>query len=61
MGRSLRELELPRRDRVSVIAVRDVLTDEMIAVPDPNARLKESDTLIVGRRDDDLSRAAKIG
>lgn len=61
MGRSLRELELPRRHRVSVIAVHDVLTDEMIAVPDPDAKLKESDTLIVAGLDDDLSRAAKVG
>jgi trk system potassium uptake protein TrkA len=60
IGQSLRQLELPRRFRISVIAVHDVLTDEMIPVPDPNAPLKESDTLLVAGKDEDLARAAKL-
>ena len=60
IGQSLRGLELPRRFRISVIAVHDVLTDEMIPVPDPNAPLKDSDTLLVAGKDDDLARAAKL-
>lgn len=59
IGRSLRELSLPRRHRINVIAVHDVLTDEMIAVPDPDARLKDSDTLLVSGKDEDLAGAAK--
>ena len=61
IGRSLLALELPRRYRISVIAVHDVLTDEMIPVPDPNAPLKESDTLLVAGKDEDLARAARTG
>jgi len=60
IGRGLRELALRERFRISVIAVHDVLTDTMIAVPDPDARLKESDTLLVAGRDEDLARAAQL-
>lgn len=59
VGRSLRQLELPRRYRVSVIAVHDVLMDRMIAAPDPDAPLKDSDTLLLAGRDEDLGKAAR--
>ena len=61
IGRSLRELQLPTKHRVSVIALHDVLTDEMIPVPDPNAPLKDSDTLLVAGKDADLQKAARVG
>ena len=60
IGNTLRTLELPRQHRISVIAVHDILRDEMIPVPDPDAVLKESDTLLVAGTDEDLARAAKI-
>lgn len=60
LGRSLRELELPRRHRISVIAVHDFLRDEMSAIPDPDAKLSESDTLVVAGKDEDLAEAAKV-
>ena len=60
IGKSLRELELPTRLRISVIALHDVLTDAIIPVPDANAPLKESDTLLVAGKDEDLARAAKL-
>ena len=56
VGRSLRELELPRRYRVSVLAVHDMLKDQIIPVPDPDAPLKESDTILVAGADEDLER-----
>lgn len=58
IGHSLRELALPRRYRISVIAVHDVLTDAMIPVPDPDAPLKDSDTLLVAGSEDDLERVS---
>jgi trk system potassium uptake protein len=58
VGSSLRELELPRRFRISVIAVHDVLTDEMLPIPDPDAPLKDSDTLLVAGRNENLARIA---
>lgn len=59
IGRSLRELAVPRRFRISVLAVHDVLSDEIVSVPDPDAPLKDSDTLFVAGKDGDLERAAK--
>lgn len=59
IGRSLRELELPRRHRVNVLAVHDMLNDQMIPVPDPDAALKESDTILVAGADDDLEKLVK--
>ncbi len=59
IGRSLRELQLPKRFRISVIAVHDVLTDEMIPVPDPDALLKDSDTLLVAGGEENLARIAR--
>ena len=59
IGKTLRDLQLPRRFRVSVIAVHDILLDEMIMVPEPGAVLKESDTLLVAGAEEDLARAAR--
>lgn len=59
VGKSLRELELPRRYRISVLAVHDVLRDEILPVPDPDAPLKESDTILVAGTDGDLQRVVE--
>lgn len=59
-GQSLRQLHLPGRYGVSVVAVRDVLMDTIVSVPDPDAPLKESDTLLVAGRDQDLERLARV-
>jgi trk system potassium uptake protein TrkA len=60
IGKSLLQLQLPQKFRISVIAVRDVLTDDVVPVPNPNAPLKESDTLLVAGKEEDLARAAKL-
>lgn len=60
VGMALRQLELPRRFRISVIAVHDVLTDDVHAVPDPDAPLKESDTLIIAGTNEHLARVARL-
>ena len=61
VGRSLRELALPRKRGISVVAVHDFMTDRIQAVPDPDAPLKESDTLLVAGADENLAKAAKLG
>lgn len=58
--KTLRELQLRATYRVSVVAIHDVLTDEMIASPDPDAPLKESDTVLIAGRDEDLARVARL-
>jgi uncharacterized protein with PhoU and TrkA domain len=52
VGRSLRELALPRRRGISVVLVHDVILGRVLAVPDPNSVLKESDTLLVAGSDE---------
>lgn len=61
VGRTLRQLELPRRFHVAVVAVRDVLADRYTPVPDPDAPLKESDALLVAGADSRLEKVARIG
>lgn len=59
-GRSLRELQLPQRYRVQVVAVHDVLADEMFPVPDPDRRLTPSDALIVAGEPRSLEELASL-
>ena len=61
VGRSLRDIELPRRYNVSVIAIRDYLSGEVTPVPDPDAPLKDSEALLVAGRDEALERVARVG
>ena len=60
VGRSLRELALPREHGISVVAVHDVLMDRIQPIPDPDGPLKESDTLFVAGTDENLTRAASL-
>jgi trk system potassium uptake protein TrkA len=46
-GKSLRELALPQRFRAQVVAVHDMLRDQMVAAPDADRPLTGSDTLLV--------------
>lgn len=60
VARSLRELELPRRYNIAVIAVHDFLTGAITPIPDPDAPLKESDTLLVAGADEHLEKVADL-
>lgn len=59
VGHSLRELELRRTHGISVAAVHDFLADQITSVPDPDAPLKESDTLLVVGPDEQLAKAVQ--
>ena len=58
IGKTLRELELPRKHGISVVALHDMLMDQIQAAPDPDGVLKESDTLLVAGTDEALARVA---
>lgn len=58
VGKRLRELRLRDAYSISVVAVHDMLNDRMVAVPDPDYSLTESDTLLVAGAAADLRRAA---
>ncbi len=60
IGKSLRELELRQRYGVTVVAVHDVLQDRINASTDPDAELKESDTVLVAGNDEALAKLAFI-
>ena len=57
-GKTLRELELRQRFGITVVAIHDILTDKMAPSSNPDARLKDSDTLLVAGNDEDLAKAA---
>ncbi len=58
-GKTLRQLRLRQRYKINVVALHDVLKDQMIPAPDPDVVLKDSDTLLVAGRDEDLAKAAR--
>ena len=60
IGKTLRNLHLRREHGVAIVAVHDVLTDRMTPVPDPDESLKDSDTLLVAGKEDDLARVAQL-
>jgi trk system potassium uptake protein TrkA len=58
-GKTLRQLELRQKYGIAVVALHDILTDQIVTAPDPDTVLKESDTLLVAGKDEDLARAAR--
>lgn len=60
VGHTLRELELPRKWGITVVGLHDVLHGETRALPDPDAPLTESDTLLVAGADEKLAQAARV-
>jgi trk system potassium uptake protein TrkA len=58
VGKSLRELELRRHYGITVIALHDILNDQIVATPDPDVVLKGSETLLVAGKDEDLAKVA---
>jgi len=60
LGKSIKELKLRQEYDITIVAVHDILTDKIIASPDPDNFLKDTDTLLVAGEDDTLNRIAKI-
>ena len=58
-GKTLRQLDLRRRFAVTIVGVHDVLTDAVATAFDPDAPLKDSDTLLVAGGEDDLAKLAQ--
>jgi trk system potassium uptake protein len=59
-GKSLRELELRKHYGISIVALHDVLLDRIVPTPDPDQVLKDSDTILVVGKDEDLAHAAQV-
>ena len=57
-GRSLRDLALRAEHGLSVVAVHDVVSDDVTVPPDPDAPLSETDTLLLAGTEESLDRIA---
>jgi len=58
-GKTLRDLDLRRQYGITVVALHDTLTDRMTVAPDPDEFLKDSDSILVAGKDEDLARVAE--
>jgi trk system potassium uptake protein len=59
-GKTIRELALRQNHEVTIIAVHDILQDKIVATPDPDAKLRDSDTLLLAGTDEALVKVGKI-
>lgn len=59
-GKSIGQLEVRARFKITIVAIHDILTDRFHATPGPDYILKESDTLFVAGADHELSKIALI-
>ena len=59
-GKTLRQLDLRQRYRVQIVAVHDMLRDEVLPAPDPDRLLTESDALFVSGSDRDLEKLTRL-
>lgn len=57
IGKTLAELDLRKKFEVTVIAIKDVLTDRFIPAPPPTYLIKDSDLLILIGRTEDVDKA----
>jgi trk system potassium uptake protein TrkA len=56
LGKSIGELELRNRYHIEVIAVKDVLTDQIHMVPAANFILKDGEILVVIAKEKDIQK-----
>lgn len=59
VGHTLAELNLRQRYRITVVAIRDTLRDEVRVNPDPSLPVTPSDALIVLGKHEDVNRFAR--
>lgn len=59
IGKTLIELDLRKKFEVTVIAIKDVLTDRFIPAPPPTYMIKDSDLLILIGKADDVDKAVE--
>ena len=59
IGKSLIELDMRNRYKVTVLGIRDVLTEEFIALPPAQRLIRDSDILILAGRPEDVEDACK--
>lgn len=60
IGKSLLDLELRKKYQVTVIGIKDVITDQFTIVPPPTYIIKDSDMLVLIGRSVDVERALRM-
>jgi trk system potassium uptake protein TrkA len=60
IGKTLLELDLRKKFHVTVIAIKDVLTDQFLPAPPPTYLIKDSDVLILIGKTEDIDKALAI-
>lgn len=61
IGKDLITLDLRRKYQVTVIALKDVLSDQLVTMPSPDYIIKDSNILIMLGRSEDIEKALKAG
>jgi trk system potassium uptake protein TrkA len=59
IGKSLVELDLRNRYQITVLGIRDVLTEEFTALPSAQRLIRDSDILVLAGRPEDVEEACK--
>jgi trk system potassium uptake protein TrkA len=59
IGKSLVELDLRNRYRITVLGIRDVLTEEFTPLPPAQRLIRDSDILVLAGRPEDVEEACK--
>lgn len=59
-GRTIRALNLRQKYDISIVALHDVLMNTITATPNPDYLLKDSDTLFLAGKDENLARVAQL-
>jgi len=59
IGKNLIELDLRKKFNVTIIGIKDVLTDEFNISPSPDHLIKDSDLLVMIGRSEDVERACR--
>ncbi|PLX91217.1 MAG: potassium transporter TrkA [Desulfuromonas sp.] len=57
IGKTLIDLDLRQRFHVTVIAIKDVITDQFIVAPQPMHTIKDSDVLVLIGKTEDVKKA----
>jgi trk system potassium uptake protein TrkA len=57
LGKTLIDLDLRKKYHLTVIAIKDVLTDQFIPAPPPTHKIKDSDVLIILGKTEDIDKA----
>ncbi|MCJ7499602.1 TrkA family potassium uptake protein [bacterium] len=57
IGKDLITLDLRRKYQITIIALKDVLSDQLVTAPSPDYVIKDSDLLIMLGRSEDIDRA----